>query len=132
MIMASKRKIQLATILCCVSGLASAEWTYYADGNVPFEYKAYIDKDSIVREGDKVTAWILSDNKKKSPFDGTMSNKTLQLFDCKNETQYLKHVFVTDGHMGEGKVIFDDYVKNVPEKILPNSVPAITFKLLCR
>jgi hypothetical protein len=98
----------LCTLLALSSGPAYGGWVAVEKPNLlPGLQTVYVDPDTIRREGDLVTIWLLIDfDKGIGPLGhgthGFFSTKTNKQFDCTNKR--LRWLAYTEfsGHMGTG------------------------------
>lgn len=128
------RKTILTMLLVFVSSNAIAEWVgidVAHDGT----YIVYADPDTILREGNKVKMWTLSDYKTVpelsdvSPF---LSLKLQREFDCKKKRIRILYTAHHAENMGEGETVSSDTYPGDWEPVAPDSIGEALLKLACK
>jgi hypothetical protein len=126
-----KSLICVCLILCAlISEATSAAWT---KANTSSAGTTYIDRDTILRAGDKVKVWELTDYDevpvKQFPY---LSTKRHSEYDCKEKKYRLISISSHSGHMGTGEVMITatNYSPKW-EPLLPGSTGQLVMKLSC-
>ena len=112
-----------------------AEWTkvgWSDDG----EKTAYIDFQSLRKNGNKVKMWQLLDYKTVQifPKDNTRHLSMLKRneYDCSDETDRHLDMFWYSENMKEGEIVFSyPNMKIEPRAIIPGSIDETLFKRVC-
>ena len=123
-------KVVVTVLLALPMTTASAAWTKASINEVG---TTYIDRDTILRAGDKVKVWELTDHDevpvKQFPY---LSTKRQSEYDCKEKRYRLISVSSHSGRMGTGEVM--NRATNYSPKwepVLPGSTAELVMKLAC-
>lgn len=108
---------------------AYGDWTYVGRGNNGF---TYVDYNSKIQQGDKITIWQLTDF--ESPIRGLgLSSKTQYLYDCRFRTIAGIYMISYRENMGEGQVNNSlSFPTLQPIPIIPDSPEQIIYQSICR
>lgn len=127
----------LITLLVLSSGPAFAEWVAVG-GDEQLGLTIYINPDTMSRNGNQVTMWILYDFKTlqtKEAGYSFLSAKVQREYDCAKERTRLLAITNYSDKMGSGKVVFNsnfDEQKWVPVAPLePGTIAEDLWKLAC-
>ena len=131
------KKLLLTILLTFISLNAMAEWTLVAASTDDSPDFFYMDKRTIKREGNKVSAWTLTNYANPKDFSGKLylSIKSKSSYDCRDETEKILSIVWYEESNGKGKVIDSFHPKaNELETrvIVPDTIGAMLMNLACR
>jgi hypothetical protein len=128
-----KRLLLVCLIMTCSASYA--EWEIYGDSE---EFKSYLDKDTIRKNGAIVKIWELQNfvTIQRNTDDGQKykSQKIYVANDCKSEMRSITSLISYEGEFGAGVVT---YSVSVPEKdwnwraIVPGSIGQSLWQIAC-
>ena len=125
-------KLLIAALLAVLSTSVMAEWTVVGGNDIN---TTYADLSTIRKSGDKVKMWSLTDYKVvKTSSDGTsyLSTKSLDEYDCKEETYKGLAYNKSSKNMGAGEVVYTSgNTHEEPRAIAPRSAGEALFKVAC-
>lgn len=90
----------------------------------------YFDPDTIRKDGDMRTVWLLIDQKERDKF-GSMSIRARREIDCKNERERIISRSVYSGPMLTGELMLQSSNIGKWDDIPPQTVVAIELKTFC-
>lgn len=124
------KKLILAILLIVASTSAMAEWTMWDEDN---STKQYVDYASIRKTGDMVKMWNLQDHKtiKHEGNIPYLSTKGQDEYGCTSKTWRALSFIVFSGHMGGGKVLYQDVVRGEAKPVLLGSLGEARWKVAC-
>ncbi len=123
--------------LLLLSGSAFGEWVAVEKNNpLPVLQTVYVDPDTIRREGNLVTIWLLINFDKgvgplghgPHPF---FSTKTHKQFDCANKRLRWSTYTEFTGHMGAGLAVKKDVDKDNWYPVEPASLDHAVWEVAC-
>lgn len=125
------KRVVFALVLAILNGSAAAAWVSVNDSD---DFIAYADPATILRAGDRVRMWDLTDLKssRPSPYGRRYSSSTAHSeFDCQDERMRTLHFSLHAGQMGEG-----DIIETVSESdrwlpVTPGSLLRILWQFAC-
>lgn len=96
-------------------------------------YSAYLDTDSIHREGNVVTLWALFDYMTIQSIVGGpwLSSKTRRQYNCVEETVQLLGYMTFSGNMGSGEAVYSNSEESRREPIAPDSIDQTVWDIVC-
>jgi hypothetical protein len=122
-------KTILLSLLLLATGSAWAAWvkvTTTGNGENTF----YLEPDSFRKNGNLRTVWQVQDYKKIRP-DGTMSFRTKNEYDCKEERYRVLAASNHSENLANGRVISDFGSYESWIEIAPNTPSEVFLKIVC-
>jgi surface-adhesin protein E len=122
------KRLFLLALMLLSGGPAYGEWVRIATDDQGMT--AYVDLDTIQREGDRVEMWALVDIE-TAKGDSFLSRKKQVEYDCAAERHRLLAGSWYSGHMGKGIVDAIDSRESKWNRVEPDSIPQILWKVAC-
>ena len=124
------RKIIGMVLLAVVCGGARADWVK-VEGNA--FVASYADPATILKAGDKVKMWALTDFKTAIKNGGNpyLSKKTQHEYDCKESRWRLLEFSYYAENMGKGKLVYSENGPGDWEALMPGSGTRVRWKIAC-
>ncbi len=113
--------------LLAISLQAGATWTFVDGGD---GYERYIDRNTLVREGDRVRVWEV-DNNSVADAQGVVSLRSQTEYDCSSRRYRIVHLSGHTREMTEGDVVFSKAVDGDWRPIAPEPLGAVSMELAC-
>jgi hypothetical protein len=120
-----------ASLLLLMSGAAWAGWKSVGEDNAG---TVYADTETLVRSGSTAKLWSLLDHKdfQRMVEVGYFSQKTLVEYDCAERKARGLSLTLTAGHMGEGKVIYEDASPREWSPVPAQSITEVLWTIACK
>jgi len=116
-------------LVCAISTGVAAAWTQASESEAG---TGYVDRDTVVRSGDNVKVWELTDYRvvpdKNNPY---RSVKRQFEFDCKDKRLRVLSVTAYSGQMGKGETVNAATDVSVWVSVKPSSVGDILWTIAC-
>jgi len=130
-----KKFIGLLALFLMSAQVHAADWKFFDDDEYD-DYKFYVDKDSIKKEGDSVDVQVLYDfylpSKPYPDEPSYISMITSMRFNCAKETVHPQSVTFYTEHMGRGVVVHSSKETITPEgKFRSGSIVEKVYKYVC-
>lgn len=117
------RKILLMILLTVVSGSAVAGWVIVASSD---HENVYANPATIRKVGNRVNMWTMRDYKTPEVTENgkrSMSSKTRNEYDCKEERSRILALYMYTENMGRGEVVYllnftDEWVAIPPDSLM--------------
>jgi hypothetical protein len=117
----------LGTLLVLSSGLVYAEWVFVSKDDEAGT-TVYIDPDTIRRKENLVKMWLLYDRK---AVEGYGSIKSQNEYDCAEDRHRLLGSSIYSGHMGQGRVVYNNFTEGKWAPVVPDSRGQALWKYAC-
>jgi hypothetical protein len=121
-------------LLLLISPNVLAEWVKLDDGHDAKNITVYVDKQSILKEENKVQMWSLYDHKTAFTIGNKvfLSAKKGGEYDCEKATaREIEHSLYSE-NMGAGKLVFSqNNIKTESIPIVPKTIKETLFKIAC-
>jgi hypothetical protein len=122
---------KLAMFLLLVSSPTWAAWKSVGEDATAI---SYVDPATLVRTGNTVKMWSLLDFKafQRMVEVGYFSGKTQIEYDCADRKARGLSISLHAGHMGKGKVIYEDTSPHEWETVTPETTTDTLWKIACK
>jgi len=130
------KKLLFVLMLAVVSSSAMAEWVEIAGsakGTDETEViTVYTDPDTILKTGNMVKIWSLTDYKITEEESCVTSARQKDEYDCKEKKHRILFIAFYSGHMGKGETVFIDNERGDWHQPLAGSVDEAILDFVCR
>ena len=112
---------------------AYAEWVAIASSETQGGYTIYVDPDTLLRKGNLVKIWTLSDYKvAQGPMGSSwISIKVLDEYDCTEQQFRILASYAYAEPMGTGEIVYSDSDLGKWIPVVPDSVGQAMWKAAC-
>lgn len=121
-------------LLLLISPNVLAEWVKLDDGHDAKNITVYVDRQSILKEENKVQMWSLYDHKTAFTIGNKvfLSAKKGGEYDCEKATAREIEYSLYSENMGAGKLVFSqNNIKTESIAIAPKTIKETLFKIAC-
>ncbi len=130
------KKLLFVLMLAVVSSSAMAEWVEVAGSAKGTEktevITVYADPDTILKTGNMVKIWSLTDYKITEEESCVTSARQKDEYDCKEKKHRILFIAFYSGHMGKGETVFIDNERGDWHQPLAGSVDEAILDFACR
>ena len=113
-----------------------AEWVEFAGREKATEKTAsitvYTDPDTIIKTGNMVKIWSLTDYKKTEEESRVTSARQKDEYDCKEKKHRILFIAFYTGHMGKGETVLIDNERGDWHQPLEGSLDKAILDFACR